>query len=74
MRVRFGMADTAREIDIEVDDAKALIKNFEKALESDEKVLWVTEEDGRRYGLVTEMIVYVDVEPEKTRSGVGFST
>ena len=74
MRVRFGMADTPREIDIEVDDAKALIKDFENALEDGDKVLWVTEEDGRRYGLIIEKIVYLDVEPEKARSGVGFST
>ena len=74
MRVRFGMADTARDIDTEVDDAKALVEDFEAAVEGGRKVLWVTEEDGRRFGLIVDKIVYVDVEPDKTRSGVGFGT
>ena len=75
MRVKFGMADTAREIDVDVDDAESLMTEFEAAVGGGEnRVLWVTDEDGRRHGLVVDKIVYVDVEAEKPRTGVGFSS
>jgi hypothetical protein len=67
------MADTAREIDVEVDDAEALVAAFTKAIEEGEEVLWVTDQDGRRHGLVVCRIVYIDVEAEKVRPGIGFS-
>jgi hypothetical protein len=73
VRVRFGMADTAREVDIEVDDTAALIDDVERAMSEGDKLLWVTTEEGRRYGLVVDRIVFVDVEPAKQRTGIGFS-
>lgn len=73
MRVKFGMAHTPRDIDIEIDDVEGLITAFESAVEEERKLLWVTEEDGRRHGLVVSRIVYVDVDPEKSRM-VGFSS
>jgi len=73
VRVKFGMAHTARDIDVEVEDAEALVAEFEKAVEEGRKLLWVTEEDGHRHGLMVERIVYVDVEAEKSRT-VGFGS
>jgi hypothetical protein len=67
------MADTAREVDVEVDDTDSLIADVERALTEGEKLLWVTTEEGRRYGLVVDRIVFVDVEPGKQRTGIGFS-
>ena len=72
MRVKFGMADTAREIDVDVEDAEALIGELEAAVAGGRKVLWVVGEDGHRHGLITDKIVYIDVEAEKPHTGVGF--
>jgi hypothetical protein len=66
------MADTPREIDVDVDDAEALVNAFMEAMAGGEKVLWVTDEEGRRHGLVVDRIVYVDVEADRTRHGIGF--
>jgi hypothetical protein len=74
VHVKFGMADTTREIDVDVEDAGALLADLEKAIAAGDRILWVTEEDGRRYGLVVDRIVFVDVEPERTRTGIGFSS
>lgn len=73
MRVKFGMADTIREVDVEVDDGDALIAEVERAIAEGDKMLWVTTDEGRRYGLVVDRIVFVDVEPQKQRTGIGFS-
>ncbi len=73
VRVRFGMADTAREVDVDVEDTDVLIAEVERAMAEGDKLLWVTTEDGRRYGLVVDRIVFVDVEQSKQRTGIGFS-
>lgn len=73
-RVKFGLADTARELDIDVEDADALVAQFQNAVDGAESILWITEEDGHRHGLVVSKIVYIDVEAERTeRGGIGFS-
>jgi hypothetical protein len=73
VRVKFGMADTVREVDVEVEDGEALIADVERAIADGDRLLWVTTDEGRRYGLVVERIVFVDVEPQKRRTGIGFS-
>jgi hypothetical protein len=72
VRVKIGLADTPRELDIEVTDAESLVAQFEESVTEGRKLLWVTEEDGRRHGLVVDKIVYIDVEAEITRQ-VGFA-
>lgn len=72
MRVRFGMTMTARELDLEVEDAEQVIRSFQQAVEQGDKLLWVVDEEGRRHGLVVDRIAYIDVEAEKsTRVGFG---
>ena len=72
MRVRIGMTMAARELDLEVADAEEVMRSFREAVERGEKLLWVTDEEGHRHGLVVDKIAYVDAEPEKsTRVGFG---
>jgi hypothetical protein len=72
VRVRIGMSMTARELDLEVADAEEVVRSFLRAIEQDDKVLWVLDEDGHRHGLVVDKIAYLDVEPQKsTRVGFG---
>ncbi|MDX1691615.1 MAG: DUF3107 family protein [Acidimicrobiia bacterium] len=72
-RVKFGLSHVPRELDLEVEDGDALVEEFASALDEGTKLLWVTDKAGRRHGLVVDKIVYVDVEPEKTKPGIGFS-
>jgi hypothetical protein len=66
------MTMTARELDLEVTDAEEVIRTFQQAVESGEKVLWLVDEEGRRHGLVVDKIAYLDVEADKsTRVGFG---
>lgn len=72
MRVKIGMTMSARELDFEVEDAEELLGAFRRAVEEGEKILWVTDEEGRRHGLVVDKIAYLDVEADKsTRVGFG---
>jgi len=71
-RVKIGMTNAPREIDVEVTDAEAFMREFETALSQGQKLWWVTDDDGNRHGLVVERIAYVEVAPERDRM-VGFS-
>ncbi len=71
MRVRIGVANATRELDLEVDDAEAVAEEYERAAGADDRIFWITESDGKRHGIVTEAVIYVEFEPEERRS-IGF--
>lgn len=73
MRVRIGVADTGREVEIEVEDADAFIKEAEEAMTSDLPLLWVTDTRDHRIGVPIGKIGFIEIEPGSGRSPVGFS-
>ena len=74
MRVRIGMSMAPRELDIELEDADGFAADVERAIESGSGIVWVTDTQGKRHGLAAAKIAYVEIEGEKDRRGVGFST
>ncbi len=70
-RVKIGMTNAPREIDVEVADAAPSMDELEAAMTGGRKLWWVTDELGHRHGLVVERIAYVEVEPERDRT-IGF--
>lgn len=71
MRVRIGLSDTPREVEIVVDDLDAFVKDLEQAVESGKAMIWADDGDGHRYGVAAAKIAYVHVEGERERR-VGF--
>jgi hypothetical protein len=72
VRVRIGMSMTARELDLEVADAEEVVRSLLRAVEQGDKLLWVVDEEGHRYGLVVDKVAYLDVEAQRsTRVGFG---
>jgi len=71
VRVKIGMSFVPRELDLEVEDGEEVISAFEAALAESKQVLWITELDGRRYGLVVDKIVFCEVEPDRDKR-IGF--
>ncbi|MDH3260370.1 MAG: DUF3107 domain-containing protein [Acidimicrobiia bacterium] len=72
MRVRIGIGDTSREIELDVGDADALIAEIEDAFDGDTAILWFTDVGDRRIGVPVSRIAYVELEPEQ-RVSVGFT-
>lgn len=68
MRVRIGLADTGTDIDIEVEDVDAFVKELEAAIESSAALMWVEDPERGRFGIAVGKIAYVHVEGEKARS------
>ena len=71
IKVRIGL-EGARELEFDVDDGEALIKDVEGAIKKGEALVWVTDARGDRHGLAAGKIAFVQVEGEKAPGGVGF--
>lgn len=72
MRIRIGLSQAPRELDLEVSDADEVVGEIEKAMAGDASLVWITDQKGRRHGLVANKIAFIELEAEEDRGGVGF--
>jgi hypothetical protein len=73
--VRIGVTHTPKEIEVELAegaDADALTKQIEEALASENGILWLTDRRGRRVGVPSSRIAYVEVNAASEDRRVGF--
>ena len=70
-KVKIGITHSARDIEIEVEDSDAFMRDFEAMVSGTEKLWWVTDQQGNRHGLVVDRLAYVEVGPDHDRT-VGF--
>ena len=74
MVVRIGVTYTAKEIEVDLqDDADGdeIVKQIEDALADEGKVLWLTDRRGRRVGVPSGKVAYVEIGGHEDRR-VGF--
>ena len=77
MDVRIGVTYTAKEIDIDLGpegDGDAVKADVDAALSGDVSVLWLTDRRGRRVGIPTDKIAYVEIGSAETERRIGFGT
>lgn len=75
MDVRIGIMQTPKELDLELDPAQdrdELLRQIEKSLSEADGVLWLTDKRGRRVGVPTAKVAYVEIGPEEDSRRVGF--
>lgn len=74
MDVRIGVTQHPREIDVELGDdvdRDELVRTIEEALADDDRVLWLTDRRGRRVGVPSGKVAYVEIGANEERR-VGF--
>lgn len=77
MDVRIGVTYTAKELDIELpDDAKGedVQAQVDEALTGDAPMLWLTDKKGRRFGVPTEKLAYVEIGSPEADRRIGFGS
>jgi hypothetical protein len=75
MEVKLGVVYSAKELVIETDQgADDVIKQVDAAVAGKVQVLWLTDTNGRRVGIPTEKLAYVEVGEEHPDRRVGFSS
>lgn len=68
MRVRIGLADTGTDVDIDIENVEAFVKDLEAAVEAETPLLWVEDPERGRFAISVGKISYVHIEGESTRS------
>jgi hypothetical protein len=73
MEVRIGVVYTARELTLETDDSvETLAEAIDSAMSNGDTMLWLTDTKGRRVGVPTDKIAYVEVAADAGGRKVGF--
>ena len=74
MEVKIGVIYSAKELSVELDGGKAedVVSAVEDALRGGAPVIWLTDKKGRRVGVPTDKVAYVEVAEEDAMKRVGF--
>jgi len=74
MEVKIGVIYSAKELSVELDGGKAedVVSAVEDALRGGAPVIWLTDKKGRRVGVPTDKVAYVEVAEEDATKRVGF--
>ncbi len=72
MKVRIGIAETDKMIEIEVDDVASFKVELEHAMAGGE-LAWFTDSKGRTVGIPTRQVAFVEVEDNASGPSVGFA-
>ena len=72
MNVRIGIAETGREVEVEVEDRAGIVDRLEEAYANGSAILWFNDIKGNEVGIPTSRIAYVELVTDG-KSSVGFS-
>ncbi len=77
MDVRIGVTYTGKELDIDLGDeadADKVQADVDAAVSGETPVLWMTDKRGRRLGVPTEKIAYIEIGGPDTERRIGFGS
>ena len=72
MKVRLGILNTDKLVELEVEDAKAFKEEIEKAVEEG-GLGWFTDSRGRSVGVPVANLAFVEIEDSDEPTTVGFA-
>jgi DNA-binding MurR/RpiR family transcriptional regulator len=73
MDVRIGVVHTPKELNLELDGSESDVSSaVEAALGGGVSVLWLTDSKGRKVGVPSDKIAYVEIETDAATKRVGF--
>jgi hypothetical protein len=76
VEIRIGVTQTPKEIELEVSDdvtGDDLIKEITASVGKEGAMLWLTDRKGRRVGVPTGKLAYVEIGAPRSDRRVGFS-
>jgi DNA-binding MurR/RpiR family transcriptional regulator len=73
MEVKIGVVYSAKELSVELDGkADEVVAAVEDALKGGAPVIWLTDKKGRRVGIPSDKIAYIEVAEEDATKRIGF--
>ena len=76
MEIRIGVTYSPKEIEIELGDdtaGDALVEQITASVGDENAMLWLTDRKGRRVGVPTSKLAYVEIGAPRSDRRVGFS-
>ena len=76
MNVRIGIIQSAKELEVELPDDvdnEKVINDIIESVSKAEGMVWLTDRKGRRVGVATAKLAYIEVAPDQEGRRVGFS-
>ena len=76
MEIRIGVTYSPKELEIEMDDdaaGDALIEQISASVGEEGSMLWLTDKKGRRVGIPTSKLSYVEIGAPRSDRRVGFT-
>jgi hypothetical protein len=75
MEVRIGVVYTARELVLDMDDDSSTVSAaIEAAIGGKGPLMWLTDSKGRKVGIPTDKLAYVEVAGDAADRKVGFGS
>lgn len=74
MEVRIGVVYTAREIVLEMGEGDEVSATVEAAVREKNPLLWLTDTKGRKVGIPTDKLAYIEVAGADADRKVGFGS
>jgi hypothetical protein len=72
MKVRIGVAETNKVVEIEIDDVASFKKELERAVAAGE-LAWFVDGRGRTVGIPARQVAFVEIEDTESGPAVGFA-
>ncbi len=76
MEIRIGVTYSPKEIEIDLDDDQAgdaLVEQITLSVGDENAMLWLTDRKGRRVGIPTAKLAYVEIGAPRSDRRVGFT-
>lgn len=73
MKVKIGVADADRVVEVETEDPASIRQMVDKAFAASEEVLWFEDTKKRLVGIPRNKVAFVEIEQEPDSRSVGFA-
>jgi hypothetical protein len=73
LEIRIGVVESPKEISLQVEDKpEDLAKRIDDSVKNNTAMMWFVDDHGKRVGIPTEKLAYVEIDPESQPRSVGF--
>jgi hypothetical protein len=74
MEVKLGVTYSPKELVVEIEDSSdSVVQAVDQVIAGDARMLWLVDAKGRRIGVPTDKLAYIEIGEEKADKRVGFA-
>ncbi|HEX9343800.1 MAG TPA: DUF3107 domain-containing protein [Actinomycetota bacterium] len=75
MEVKLGVTYSPKELVVEIDDSSdSVVRAVDQVITGDARMLWLVDAKGRRIGVPTDKLAYIEIGEDNPSKRVGFAS